>query len=78
MKVYIAVCKDRHINPVVAAFTTEPLAEKFAREFMDDHMAQPSKIEERHVEGCLLYLVYGDEGDYAFVVESELDQPGKG
>lgn len=75
MKIYVAYCHDRHVDPVIATFTTPEAACDFAREFMQENMANPKGITEETVEGHVLYLRYEYESDHAFVVETELDEP---
>lgn len=73
MKVYVAYCNDRHIDPVVEVFDEAEKAKEFARQFMRTHVASPDFVQEdEEVPGFVLVLRYFIAEDHAFVVEREV------
>lgn len=73
MKIYVAYCHDRHIDPVIRVFSNRDKAVEFAREFMDEHMARPSLVKTETVDCYVLWLQYEPESDHAYVIETTLD-----
>lgn len=77
MKLYVAYCADRHVDPVVKVFSTPEKAVKFTRQFMYDNMAHSDGIVEeaidRAAEGLLCRFSYKYESDHAYAFEAELD-----
>lgn len=65
MKLYVAYCEDRHVDPVIRVFDTLESANAFARAFMEDNMAHPEHIKHSIVDGfyCGRYV----ESDHAYV-----------
>lgn len=72
MKVYVAYCNDRHTDPEIKVFKDREEAIAHVKTFMEEHVVHPEGIEERKVEGYLLFLGYQFESDHAFVLEEEL------
>lgn len=62
MNLYIALCEDRHIDPVVRVFDKLELAIAFAKQFMVDN-GSDQDIEEEKIEGCIYSAQYSEEGD---------------
>lgn len=75
MTLYVAYCHDRHIDPVIEVFTDREAACRFARDFMQSHMAHAEGIKEERVAGHVLFLRYTYESDHAFVRKVKLDHP---
>jgi hypothetical protein len=78
MKLYVAYCHDRHVEPEVRVFTDRTTAIEYAKQFMHWSMAHPEGIvagdEDGHpIEGYEAYFSYKYESDHAFVVAVELD-----
>jgi hypothetical protein len=73
LKVYIAYCHDRHIDPDIEIFTDKDNAISFAREYMRHHVAYPEDLREEKLEGYDLYIAYAEEEDHAFVVERDVN-----
>lgn len=71
LKIYIAFCQDRHLDPEIKAFRLRGDAIIFAQEYMVSHVGYPDDL---HYEdtGILYCINYGDEEDHAYVFESEL------
>ena len=74
MKVYVAYCHDRHVDPVVSVHQHSDDARHRVDDVMRDAVAHPSMLQREEVEGYVYYLAYGEESDHAFVVECELER----
>ena len=68
MLLYIAVCCDRHRDPKSRAFSNRHDAQEFARAWCGSQ-----RREELLYDDGSWFLTRGDEGDYAMVTESKLD-----
>jgi hypothetical protein len=73
MKIFIAFVQDRHTDPELRAFHDKEDAKYWARHRFRQVVHRPQQIKEEDAEGYELYLRYMEEGDYAFVIESELE-----
>jgi len=73
MKIYLAICIDRHVDPHVKAFAVLERAKKYARGWVDENARHPESIEESDVGGWLYHCQYSEEGDYVFVIDGELE-----
>lgn len=77
MTVWITVIKDHHSDVDALPFTSMPAAFACARDWVRDarDVVDVELNEWMVKDGCVLWLGYGSEGDYARVVERELDGP---
>ncbi len=73
MKLYIAICIDRHIDEVVRVFSTPEKAIDYCKRFMKENANYPEEIREEPINGWLYNAIYSSEGDNVRVEESELD-----
>lgn len=71
MKLYIAVCCDRHIDEEVTAHLTRDAAIEYARGFMLDTVARNEYLTEED-DGERWTMTYEGEDDHAFVVQVEV------
>lgn len=74
MKLYVAYCNDRHVDPVIRVFSDRDKACEFARTFMADNMAHPEHVKVERVQGYILFLRYDLESDHAYVQQVTLDE----
>lgn len=75
MKLYIAVCHDRHIDEDVTAHLTREAAIEYARAYMRKHVADPDALAEED-DGERWTMQYEYEEDSAFVVAAGLPEGG--
>jgi hypothetical protein len=76
MKLYAAICSDRHIDTVVRVFDTPEKAIAYAKAFVKENCRYPEYIEEEQIDGCLYYSTYSTEEDFVMVEETWLnDEP---
>ena len=75
MKVYIAICMDRHIDPIINIFRTLEKAIDCCKEYIKDMVRFPEDIKESIIDGWLYYCDYSVEHDYVYVIERELSNP---
>ncbi len=75
MKLFVAVVNDRHVDPMIGVFSTLESAIKWASETFRECVAEPEEIESCDLGDYLFHEVYGEEGDYAWVEETILDEP---
>jgi hypothetical protein len=73
MKIYIAICQDRHIDTVVRVFDDLEKAISYAKSFVKDCSNFPEDIKEFNVDGWLYHCAYSCEGDFVRVEEGELN-----
>lgn len=73
MKLYIAFCHDRHIDPVVRVFSTLEAANTYAKTFMHAHMAHSDGIVEEIDDDGMYCAQYQYEDDHAYVMEATLN-----
>ena len=73
MKLYVANCCDRHIDPVIRVFSTPEKAIEFASDFAKENARKEEDIDVVEEDGCLLSLCWSNEGDFCTVKEVELD-----
>jgi hypothetical protein len=73
MKIYIAVCEDRHTDADVKVFTAPEKAIEYAKQFVLENASYPEDVEEWKTEGWLYHVTYSNEGDSVYVEEGELD-----
>ena len=73
MKLYVAICCDRHTDECVRVFSTPEKAIAFCKKFMEECAKFPEDIEEKPVKGWLFHATYSQQGDKVRVEETELD-----
>lgn len=74
MKLYIAHCIDRHIDPVIRVFDTFDGALGFVKDWLQKETANTQRqIEEDEVDGWLYYASYSSEDDHVYVTETTLN-----
>lgn len=73
MKIYIAECYDRHIDPVIEVFVSLEAAVEYSKAFVRDNARHPDDIEEQNVNFALYYCRYSCEGDRVLVEEKTLN-----
>ena len=71
-KIFIAVCEDRHTDPVIRVFTDEAKAISYAKEFVEQNARHPEDIEEEKTS-WIYACRYSEEGDYVHVEEGFID-----
>lgn len=72
MKVYVAICKDRHVETVAVVCATLDRAIVECKEWVEDD-AKRHGLEEDEIGGWLYYVRTGyDEGPEAWVTEQEI------
>ena len=76
MKVYLAICLDRHIDPVIEVFDTKQEAIQYAKDFVRDYACHAEQIQESKVNGWLYHCDYSSENDYVYVEEKTVNQLG--
>jgi dUTP pyrophosphatase len=74
MKIYTAICQDRHIDPVVRVFDKLENAINYAKSFAEENANYPKYIEEHSTKGFLYHCTYSCEGDNVVVVENILNR----
>ena len=74
MKIYMAECHDRHIDPVVKVFDSPEAAITYAKNFVHDNARHKDSIEEEKVDWALYYCRYSNEGDRVWVKEGKLNK----
>lgn len=74
VKIYIAICEDRHIDSVVRVFDTPEKAISYAKSFVEDNARHPEDVEESKIDGWLYHCSFSDEGDHVRVEESDLNK----
>jgi len=73
MDIYIAVCKDRHIDVVVKVFSDMGKAVDYAKKFMKTSARFPEDIKESYIKGWLYHATFSCEGDSVHVEKGILD-----
>lgn len=73
MKLYIAECYDRHIDPVIKVFDSPEAAILYVKAFVHDNARHKDSIEEEQVDWALYYCRYSNEGDHVLVKEGMLN-----
>jgi hypothetical protein len=74
MKIYIAVCCNRHTDDDIKLFTTAEAAIVYCQNFIRDQEARPCDVEEQDVsENWIYYCLYTAEGDSVRVEVAELE-----
>ena len=73
-KIFIAICKDRHIDTTAHPFSTAEKAIKFARKRAKEYAREPDDVEESDIDGWLFYATFSCEGDCIYVIETEMDK----
>ncbi len=73
--IYIALCMDRHTDPVVAAFSEKDRAIKFCHKFVRENSRSHNlnSMVEQRLEGYVFYATYAGDGNYVSVEEVVLD-----
>lgn len=71
-KLYIALCKDRHIDEVVRVFDTAEAAVEFCKAFVKSCRGERD-LEEKVISGWFYYATYSCEGDSVRVEEVTLN-----
>lgn len=74
MKLFVANCIDRHIDPVIEVFDTPEKAIEFCKEFMKANTSYPESIEENDIDGWIYHANYSCEGDHVYVTEHMLNK----
>ena len=72
MKLYVAECYDRHIEPVIKVFDTKDAAISYAKDFVHDNARHKDSIEEEQFDWALYFCTYSTEGDHVLVKETTL------
>ncbi len=70
--VWIVCVIDRHVDPVIEAWTEPGRAIERCRELVGELASDPGEVEEIPVAGWLYHCEYGTEGDHGYVFESTL------
>lgn len=74
MILYIAFVQDRHADPLIRVFSVPEKAIAFTRREFAACVARPNRIiEHRPTRERILRLTYGEDGDYAYVMVTTLD-----
>ncbi len=73
MKLYIAECYDRHIDPVIRVFDSPEAAIKYAKNFVRENALHMENAKEGEVGWALYSCQYSCEGDYVQVTEGTLN-----
>lgn len=73
MKIYLACCFDRHIDPVIKPFSTEAKAIQFSKDFCKEKAWYTEDIEEKEITRWLFYATYSGDEDYVFVIEEDVE-----
>lgn len=73
MKIYIALCEDRHIDIVVKVYTTPDKAIAYAKAFVEENARFPDEIDESEIPGWLYSATYSGQGDGVRVEEGTLE-----
>ena len=74
MKLYIAICQDRHEDTLVRVFDAPEKAIAYAKNFVSDRARVSKDIRESTCFGLLYQCTFSCEGDYVYVEESKLNQ----
>lgn len=72
-RLYVAVCNDRHIDPVVMVFTDRARAIEAASIYMREHVACPEKLQ-KNDSGGRWSISYEFAEDNAFVVSANIGE----
>lgn len=73
MKIYLSVVCDRHRDVEISAFKEKQSAIDEARECAEAYCSDTEDYEElAPSDNWLFHVTYSCEGDYAYVVESEI------
>lgn len=73
MKIYIAECYDRHIDPVIKVYASLESALAYAKAFVHDNARYSDRIQEAYIDQALYYCRYSEEGDYVTVKEGVIE-----
>ena len=82
-KVYVALCEDRHIDPVIHVFTLPERAIDYCKRWTKENALHPDDIEEYELTddmragGWIYAATYSGEGDHVTAMEMELDPVGE-
>ena len=68
-KLYIAMCVDRHTDPILRIFDTPDGAIGYAKKFALEHCRDKENLEEEEIEGWIYYCQISEEGEYVRVEE---------
>lgn len=74
MKLFTAICKDRHTDTTAHVFSDRDKAIEWARSKAKEYAREESDYEEEQIDGWDFYACYSYEGDCIYVVETELDK----
>ena len=74
MKLYIALCQDRHEDALIKVFKRQDSAIEFCKKFMEDNRSKNSEIKYFDIDGWLFHATYAAEGDSVTVMETELQK----
>jgi len=79
MKIYIAICIDRHIDEDIKVFTKPEPAIKYAKNFVPDgyDLLERKLTEKMKQEGWIYLANYGVEGDHVRVEVGQFDNGGQ-
>jgi 2C-methyl-D-erythritol 2,4-cyclodiphosphate synthase len=73
VKVYALIIDDRHSDTDVQVFSIAEAAVDAANAIATKYAYRPEDIQGENIDGFLLWIRYGVEGDHVAVVERELD-----
>jgi hypothetical protein len=74
MELFIAICRDRHIDEIVRVFSTQEAAIMYCKEFASDEELEERELTQSMVrDGWIYYAAYGAEGDSVRVKKGTLD-----
>lgn len=72
MKIYIAVCKEHHIDDTIRVFESPTVAIQYAKKFAEEYVRSFAEFDELPIDGWLYHCQYGTDEDYVYVIEGEL------
>jgi hypothetical protein len=75
VKIYLAICQDRHISVQVYPFTECDAAIRMAQRFVEEMAHPEATITSSLIPGWEYYSTYSCEGDCVYVVGADLDLP---
>lgn len=74
MKLFVAVCSDRHLDDVIRVFSSNELAIQFCKDWVEDEEVNDGELNHYMVDaGWTYYAQYSFEGDHVRVETVELD-----
>lgn len=71
--VYLVVIEERHSGVDAYPFSTSEAAIEYAQATATEYADYPDDVTEGVMTGCLYSAKWSEEGDYAWVVEREMD-----